>query len=87
MSEFREEKKAINREIDSQIAVLEDEVMSLLHPARVSVHSSATSTSRSSAMPTPARTQSRADSPDWDEGEMDRDLARATSPALPAEGM
>lgn len=80
MAEFREEKKGINREIDSQIAILEDEVMSLLHPER------ATSTSRSSAAHTPARTQ-RAVSPDWDEGEMDRDLARATSPALPAEGM
>lgn len=76
MAEFREEKKAINKEIDLQIVILEDEVMSLLHPER------ATSTSRS----TPARTQ-RAVSPDWDEGEMDRDIARATSPALPAEGM
>lgn len=83
--EFQEEKNAINKEVDSQIAALEIEVMSLLHSEHVTARSSAACTPRTSARPTSVRMQSRAASPDWNEGEIEHDFAYATSPALSDE--
>lgn len=79
--EYRMEKQAILEEMDPQIAQLEGEVRDLLNPDQPS---GSASTPGARTIP---RRRARSPSPDWDEDELERDINRATSPALPAAGM